>query len=161
MTDRFASLKGSNTFKRERPQNSPSSSLKTNSRFDSLSEDKPINRFASKRGNNKRFYKNRGDTRNNNVAPNIGKFTQVGTGEVYFTPQRKSDTIKQKRKKNNMKPIKKEEINEVEINNDADIALTLALAEKYQYFTESEEEEEEGGEEFYDHGSLTPNTGLV
>ena len=119
---------------------------KSYSRFDSLSDNKPGNRFASKKRNQKKFYKNREDNQNNNVSPNIGKFTQVGTGEVSFTPQYKCNTVKQKKKKEKLKEIKKDDINEVEINNDADIALTLALAEKYQYFTESEEEKSEEDE---------------
>lgn len=158
MTDRFASLKSNtNTFKKVRPNKTSLPSLKTNSRFDSLSEKKQGNRFASKKRNIKRRYNNKNEL-NSNISPNIGKFTQVGTGEVSFTPQYKcGNKDKKKKKVEKLKEIKKGDINEIEINNDADIALTLALAEKYQYFTESEEEDEEN----YDHDPLTPNTELV
>ena len=83
-----------NTFKRDNPRNR--NPPKNNSRFDSLDNKKSGNRFASKRRTNGRFNRNR-DTSYNSV-PNMGKFTQVGTGEVSFAPQHK--TKKKKEAKN-------------------------------------------------------------
>jgi len=168
MTDRFASLKNNqNTMNRfqTRPK-------KRNSRFDSLSSDKSTsNRFSSNtfkrrtfdKRNNRRNH-NR-DLSNNKVKPpnQIGKFTQVGTGEVAFTPQFQSKKMSQKERKKEMKQEKLKVINKKEdkedwdsLRDDDDIALTLAMAQQYQYYTESEEEEEE-----YDHDPLSPNTDLV
>jgi hypothetical protein len=140
MTDRFASLKSSNnTFKKDnsKKRNPPP---KNNTRFDSL-DDKPGNRFVCKKRTNRRFYRNR-DNSNNNVSPspNIGKFTQVGTGEVSFTPQYKNK-IKKDKKLKKLKEIKKEDNKMDDIMTAEERAFTLALAEQYQYYTESEEEE--------------------
>ena len=128
---------------------------KRNSRFDSLSSDKPTsNRFASNTFKRKPFDKrnqrqNRDVSNNKTTPPNqIGKFTQVGKGEVAFTPQFQSKKMSQKQRKNEMKKAKFKVIDKKEENddwdslqNDDDIAVTLAMAQQYQYYTESEEEE--------------------
>lgn len=167
MTDRFASLKNNqNTMNRfqTRPK-------KRNSRFDSLSSDNSTsNRFTSNTFKRKPF-DNRNNRRNHNrdlsnnkmAPPNqIGKFTQVGTGEVAFKPQFISKKISQKQRKKEMKQEKLKVIDKKQdtdnydlLHNDDDIALTLAMAQQYQYYTESEEEEE------YDHDPLLPDTDLV
>ena len=167
MTDRFASLKNNqNTMNRfqTRPK-------KRNSRFDSLSSDNSTsNRFASNtfkrkpldKRNNRRNH-NR-DLSNNKMAPpnQIGKFTQVGTGEVAFKPQFISKKKSQKQRKKEMKQEKLKVVDKKQdtdnydlLQNDDDIALTLAMAQQYQYYTESEEEEE------YEHDPLLPDTDLV
>ena len=51
--------------------------------------------------------------------------------------------------------FKKKEIDNVEMDEE-DWKITLALAEKYQYYTESEEEDEE-----YEHDPLLQDTDLV
>ena len=165
MSDRFNSFKPSkkNTFVGgNRPPK------KTTSRFDSLTDkNSNKNRFTSgnKFGRGKRqIRKSSRDYSNNKVESKIGKFTQVGTGEVSFTPQFKcgNNTQKQrkKEKKENLKVINKTEEEEDDWNslqNQEDIALTLAMAQQYQYYTESEEEEEEE----YEHDPLTPDTDLL
>ena len=164
MTDRFASLKSNNTFKKSNNKRRPPPPQKTNSRFDNLNE-KKSNRFSYKSKGRKRF-NNRRDNSNNTLPRNIGKFTQVGTGEVAFTPEYKcgkksQKEMKKERKKEKLKVINKNDEEEDDWNslqNQEDIALTLAMAQQYQYFTESEEEEE--GEE-YEHDPLTPDTDLV
>ena len=163
MTDRFASLKSNNTFKKSNNKRRPPPPQKTNSRFDNLNE-KKSNRFSYKSKGRKRF-NNRRDNSNNTLPRNIGKFTQVGTGEVAFTPEYKcgkksQKEMKKERKKEKFKVINKEEEEDDwnSLQNQQDIALTLAMAQQYQYFTESEEEEE--GEE-YEHDPLTPDTDLV
>ncbi len=158
MSDRFASLKGNQT-NMNKFQSKPK---KRNSRFDSLStENSTNNRFASNTFKRKPFNKrnnrrtNRRDVSNNKISPpnQIGKFTQVGTGEVSFIPQFQSKKMSQKEKKK----VKKEEKLKVldkkgdnddwnSLQTDDDIALTLAMAQQYQYYTESEEEEEENDE---------------
>jgi hypothetical protein len=159
MTDRFASLKTNNTFKKSNNKRRHPPQKQT-SRFDSLNE-KKSNRFSYKPKQNKKF-NNRRDNSNNTLPRNIGKFTQVGKGEVEFTPQFKSSKksqkeIKKERKKEKLKVInKKEEEDWESLQTEDDIALTLAMAQQYQYFTESEEEEEE-----YEHDPLTPDTDLV
>ena len=165
MTDRFASLKNNqNTMNRfqTRPK-------KRNSRFDSLSSDNSTsNRFTSNtfkrrtfdKRNNRRNH-NR-DLSNNKVKPpnQIGKFTQVGTGEVAFTPQHLSKKTSQKQRKKEMKQEKLKVIDKNEdkedwnsLQDDNDIALTLAMAQQYQYYTESEEEEEEEENEATDNSA--------
>jgi len=164
MTDRFASLKSSDntfkrdTFKKREPKNERFNNLDGNmqigndnkpyrpsGRFESLESEPPRNRFAYKKNTNKKFYRNR-DNSNNGVSQNMGKFTQVGTGEVYFTPQHKCGSVnkdkkeKDKKKKDNI--AKKDELDK-EQNTADDIALTLAMAEQYQYYTESEDEDGE------------------
>jgi hypothetical protein len=156
MSDRFASLKSNNAF--QKPNNKRAPPEKTNSRFDNLNE-KKSNRFSyrpkERTGfNNRRNGRRNGrrDASNNNVVLNrIGKFTQVGTGEVSFVPQLKCGKISQKnmkkeRKKEKLKVINKKEDDEdwKSLQTEEDIALTLAMAQKYQYVTESDEEEEEG-----------------
>jgi hypothetical protein len=167
MTDRFASLKSNNTFKKSNNKRAPPQ--KTNSRFDNLNE-KKSNRFSYKSKERRRFNNRRDNGRNNrrdnsnNLLPrSIGKFTQVGTGEVSFTPEFKcgkksQKEMKKERKKEKLKVInKKDEEDDWEsLQTEQDIALTLAMAQQYQYFTESEEEEEE-----YEHDPLTPDTNLV
>ena len=161
MTDRFASLKSNNTFKKSNNKRRPPPQKK-NSRFDNLNE-KKSNRFSYKQKSRKRF-NNRRDNSNNTLPRNIGKFTQVGRGEVAFTPQIKygnksQKEMKKERKQEKLKVIsKKEEEDWKSLQTKEDIALTLAMAEQYQYFTESEDEEEE---EEYNHDPLTPNTDLV
>ena len=168
MTDRFASLKSNNTFKKSNKRTPPQ---KTNSRFDNLNE-KKSNRFSYKSKERKRFNNrrdngrnNRRDNSNNSLPRHIGKFTQVGTGEVLFNPEFKcgkksQKEMKKERKKEKLKVINKKEEEEdwKSLQTEEDIALTLAMAQQYQYFTESEEEEE--GEE-YEHDPLTPDTDLV
>ena len=154
MTDRFASLKG----RKDNMNKFQSKPKKMNSRFDSLSSDNSTNnRFASNTFKKKPFNRrnqrrNNRDVSNNKTSlPNqIGKFTQVGTGEVTFAPQFQSKKMsQQERKKENkmtkLKVIDKKKDNDDwnSLQNDEDIALTLAMAQKYQYYTESEEEEEE------------------
>tara|TARA_B110000444_G_C18502163_1_gene438384 strand:+ start:216 stop:488 length:273 start_codon:yes stop_codon:yes gene_type:complete len=74
-----------------------------------------------------------------NFKPNL-----VCHGEVCFEPQLKK--IKQeKNKKEKLKPMRKKE--DIQEMTDEDLKLTLALAEKYQYVTESDEEEGEDGKE--------------
>ena len=161
MSDRFKSFKPSkkNTFV---GGNTPPK--KTTSRFDSLTDSNSNkNRFTS--GNftksNNKFGRGRRtikrstrDYSNNKVESRIGKFSQVGTGEVSFTPQFKCGKTTQKQrkkeKKENLKVINKTEEEEDDWNslqNQEDIALTLAMAQQYQYYTESEEEGGEEGEE--------------
>ena len=153
MTDRFASLKSNNTFKKSNKRTPPQ---KTNSRFDNLNE-KKSNRFSYKskdrRFNNHRNNgrNNRRDNPNNNLPGNIGKFTQVGTGEVSFIPQIRCVHNSQKDKKKERKMEKLKVINKKNededwdsLQTDEDIAVTLAMAQQYQYFTESDEEVEEG-----------------
>ena len=113
MSDRFASLKSNNTFKKSNDKRTPPPQ-KTNSRFDNLNE-KKSNRFSYKskdrRFNNRRDNRrdnridNRIDNRSNNFPGNIGKFTQVGTGEVSFVPQIKcgSNSQKDRKKEREMK----------------------------------------------------------
>lgn len=89
----------------------------------------------------------------------------VGRGEVSFTPQYKCGKLTQKQKKQERKQEKLKIINKKDeknddwksLQNEEDVALTIAMAEKYQYFTESEEEEEEE----YDHDPLLPDTNLI
>jgi len=121
-----------------------------NDRWKNLNDEKK-NVFHSRRNNRGRgrgrgrrfFGRNRVTPMNNdpNFKPNL-----VGRGEVSFTPQVKSvNKIQKNKKKDKLKPlIKKEEV-EDKISEE-ELKLTLALAEKYQYFTESEEEGEEGEE---------------
>ena len=159
MSDRFASLKSNNTFKKSNDKRTPPPQ-KTNSRFDNLNE-KKSNRFSYKskdrRFNNRRDNRrdnridNRIDNRSNNFPGNIGKFTQVGTGEVSFVPQIKCGSNSQKDRKKEremkkMKVINKKNKDEecYSLQTDEDIAVTLAMAQQYQYFTESDEEVEEG-----------------
>ena len=111
------------------------------------------------RGRGRRFFgRNRVTPMNNdpNFKPNI-----VGRGEVSFTPQVKPvNKIQKNKKKDKLKPlIKKEEV-EDKISEE-ELKLTLALAEKYQYFTESEEEEGEEEEEDEEYDPLTPSTHIV
>lgn len=155
MTDRFASLKNNqNTMNRfqTRPK-------KRNNRFDSLSSDNSTsNRFTSNTFKRKSFDKRNNrrnhnrDLSNNKVTPpnQIGKFTQVGTGEVAFTPQFQSKKMSQKQRKKEMKQEKLKVIDKKadekdwnSLQDDNDIALTLAMAQQYQYYTESEEEDNE------------------
>ena len=163
MSDRFKTFKPSNknTFV---GGNTPP--IKTTSRFDSLADsNSDKNRFKSSRPNNtnntgnftksNKFGRGRGrrslrDYSNNKVESRIGKFSQVGTGEVNFTPKFKcgKTTQKQRKKKRviNKKDEKEDDWNSLQ--NQEDIALTLAMAQQYQYYTESEEGEgEEGVEE--------------
>jgi len=161
MSDRFKTFKPSNknTFV---GGNTPP--IKTTSRFDSLADsNSDKNRFKSSRPNNtnntgnftksNKFGRGRRSLRdysNNKVESRIGKFSQVGTGEVNFTPKFKcgKTTQKQRKKKRviNKKDEKEDDWNSLQ--NQEDIALTLAMAQQYQYYTESEEGEgEEGVEE--------------
>jgi len=155
MTDRFASLKNNPTTNMNKFQSKP---IKRNSRFDSLSSvDTNNDRFASNTFKRKPFNRrnqrrnNRDISNNKTWAPNqIGKFSQVCTGEVVFTPQAKSKKMSQKERKNKRKQEKLKVLDKKEDNadwdalpSDADLAVTLAMAQQYQYFTESEEEEEE------------------
>lgn len=171
MSDRFKTFKPSNknTFV---GGNTPP--IKTTSRFDSLADsNSDKNRFKSSKPNNtnntgnftksNKFGRGRGrgrrslrDYSNNKVESRIGKFSQVGTGEVNFTPKFKCGKTtqkqrKKKREKEELKVINKKDEEEDDWNslqNQEDIALTLAMAQQYQYYTESEEgEEEEGVEE--------------
>ena len=75
-----------------------------------------------------------------NFKPNL-----VCRGEVTFEPQRMKKK-QEKNKKEKLKPFVKNE-DEVDKISEEELKLTLALAEKYQYFTESDEEEGEEGEE--------------
>ncbi len=155
MSDRFKSFKPTkkNTFVGGNPP-----PKKTTNRFDSLTENSNKNRFISGNKFNRGRRQIRRSTRdysNNKVESTIGKFSQVGTGEVSFTPQFKcgNNTQKQRkkdRKKDKLKVINKKDEEEDDWNslqNQEDIALTLAMAQQYQYYTESEEEEGEEGEE--------------
>ena len=154
MSDRFKSFKPSkkNTFVGGNPP-----PKKTTSRFDSLTDNNSNkNRFTSgnKFGRGRRpIRRSTRDYSNNKVESTIGKFTQVGTGEVSFTPQFKCGNTTQKQrkkeKKEKLKVINKKDEEEDDWNslqNQEDVALTLAMAQQYQYYTESEEEEEEGEE---------------
>jgi len=152
MSDRFKSFKPAkkNTFV---GGNHPPK--KTTSRFDSLTDNSNKNRFTSgnKFGRGRRqIRRSSRDYSNNKVETTIGKFSQVGTGEVSFTPQLKCENTTQKQRKKDRKEkfkvINKKDEEEDDWNslqNQEDIALTLAMAQQYQYYTESEEEEE--GEE--------------
>jgi len=129
MTDRFASLKISNTFKKN-DRDEP----RKNTRFDSLQSSTPCNRFVKNKRNNRRF--------DNNIAPHETIFTQVGTGEVVFTPQYKCCNQKKDKIKHQKKDKKKKEEDKKEDTMSAEErSLTLAMAEQYQYYTESDEEE--------------------
>ena len=164
MTDRFASLKSnSNTFKKSNNKWKPKQ--KKNTRFDSLNDKKSNNnRFSSKNNRVKRRQDKRKDVSNNTVPNQIGKFRQVGTGEVAFNPEfrtvkKSQKELKKERKKEKLKVINKKEEQDDDwksLQNQEDIALTLAMAQQYQYFTESEEEEEE-----YEHDPLLPDTDIV
>lgn len=162
MSDRFKSFKPSkkNTFVGGNPP-----PKKTTNRFDSLTENSNKNRFISgnkfSRGR-RQIKRSTRDYSNNKVESTIGKFTQVGTGEVSFTPQfkcgNKTQKQRKKEKKEKLKVINKKHEEEDDWNslqNQEDVALTLAMAQQYQYYTESEEEED------YEHDPLTPNTDLV
>ena len=157
MSDRFKSFKPpkKNTFVGGNPP-----PKKTTNRFDSLTENSNSNKNRFISGN--KFSRGRRQVRrstrdysNNKVESTIGKFTQVGTGEVSFTPQFKCGNNTQKQRKKEKKE-KKEKLNVINkkdeqeddwnsLQNQEDVALTLAMAQQYQYYTESEEEEE--GEE--------------
>tara|TARA_B000000441_G_C21625564_1_gene280258 strand:+ start:247 stop:732 length:486 start_codon:yes stop_codon:yes gene_type:complete len=160
MSDRFKSFKPpkKNTFVGGNPP-----PKKTTNRFDSLTENSNSNKNRFISGN--KFSRGRRQVRrstrdysNNKVESTIGKFTQVGTGEVSFTPQFKCGNNTQKQRKKEKKE-KKEKLNVINkkdeqeddwnsLQNQEDVALTLAMAQQYQYYTESEEEEEgEEGEE--------------
>ena len=173
MSDRFKSFKPSSNNNAFVSRNAPPK--KTTSRFDSLTDDNSNkNRFTSSKSGNmnntgnftksNKFGRGRGrgrgrrssrDYSNNKVESRIGKFSQVGTGEVSFTPQFKCAKTTQKQRKKNkelekLKVVNKKDKEENDWNslqNQEDIALTLAMAQKYQYYTESEEEGEEGEEE--------------
>tara|TARA_Y100000385_G_scaffold16134_1_gene16312 strand:- start:76 stop:606 length:531 start_codon:yes stop_codon:yes gene_type:complete len=162
MSDRFKSFKPSSNNNAFAQRNAPPK--KTTSRFDSLTDvNSNKNRFTSSKSGNKnntgnftksnKFGRGRRclrDYSNNKVESRIGKFSQVGTGEVSFTPQFKCGKTTQKQRKRDRKIDKLKVINKKEkdddwnsLENQEDIALTLAMAQKYQYYTESEEEEEE------------------
>ncbi len=121
------------------------------------------NVFQSRRNNNRRGGGGRGRGRRyfgrNRVTP-MNKDSNfkpdiIGHGEVSFMPQKKVQK-QQKRKISKVEPlVKKEE--DTKMTED-DLAITLAMAQKYQYFTESEEEEEE---EEYEHDPLLPDTDIV
>ena len=100
------------------------------------------NNYQPNSNNRNKFRRTKRDYNNSNeVKPVIGKFRQVGIGEVSFMPQLKKSNQENKKKENKLVPLKKKE--EEPVIDDDDIALTLAFAEKYQYITESEEEGEE------------------
>ena len=100
------------------------------------------NNYQSNSNNRNKFRRTKRDYNNSNeVKPVIGKFRQVGIGEVSFMPQLKKSKQEKKKKENKLVPFKKKE--EEPVMDDNDIALTLSFAEKYQYITESEEEGEE------------------
>jgi len=112
-----------------------------NNRWKNNSEKR--NAFQSKR-KNKRSYGRNKVAPDPNFKPNL-----VGRGEVSFVPQVQK-TKQQKKKKEILKPITKEEetVDDGYVQmTDEDLKLTLALAEKYQYITESDEEYDEDGEE--------------
>ncbi|HIF48726.1 MAG TPA: hypothetical protein EYQ68_02350 [Cytophagales bacterium] len=136
MTDRFASLKISNTFKKDLFKKNDRDDPKKNTRFDSLQSSTPSNRFVKNKRNNRRFGNNRDYS--NNIAPRETIFTQVGTGEVVFTPQYKCCNQKKDKIKHQKKDKKKIEEDTMSAE---ERALTLAMAEQYQYYTESDEEE--------------------
>ena len=167
MSDRFKSFKpSSNNNNAFVSRNTPP--MKTTSRFDSLTDNNNNkNRFTSGNSSkfNNKFGRGRGrdsgrgrrslhDYSNNKVESRIGKFSQVGTGEVSFTPQFKCEKTTQKQRKKNKELEKLKVVNKKDeedddwnsLQNQEDIALTLAMAQKYQYYTESEEEGEEGEE---------------
>ena len=124
----------------------------TNSRW-KMDDSEKKNMFQSGRGRGRRggrggrgrtwrgFGKNRRPIQTK-IDPNF-KPDIIGHGEVTFIPQKK---IAKQRKieKPKLKPLIKNE--EDEVINDEDLAITLAMAQKYQYVTESEEEGEEEDE---------------
>ena len=128
--NRFSVLK-ENTFKKKSTKNN----------FKKKDEKSSSNGFQKQSNNRNKFRRTKRQYNSNQeVKPVIGKFRQVGVGEVSFVPQVKKSKQEKKKKEKKLVPFKKEE--EESAMDEDDIALTLALAEKYQYITESEEEEE-------------------
>lgn len=134
-----------NNFKKDEKSSSNSYQPKSNSYQPKSNNYQPkSNSYQPKSNNRNKFRRTKRQYNNNQeVKPVIGKFRQVGVGEVSFIPQVKKSKQEKKKQEKKLVPFKKEEESPMD---DDDIALTLAFAEKYQYITESEEEGEEGEE---------------
>jgi hypothetical protein len=170
MSDRFACLKESTPSNKTNGGTRFNSNKNNNNRFKSnqFNQRKSHNRRNNDRRNNDRRNYRRDCSNNYQPQKKYSKMLEqgslVGRGEVSFTPEYKCGKQTQKERKQQRKQEKLKVINKKNekdndwksLQNDEDIALTMAMAEKYQYFTESEEEEED-----YEHDPLLPDTDLV
>lgn len=142
--------------------------LKANNRW-KKDENKSIeqgNAFKKKKYHqNRRFHQNRRRTENhvdNKKLEKIGEFNF----DIALQKSKKNKDKKNNKKNNKLNNLSKDNKNRIDFKkeeedykmDEEDWKITLAMAEKYQYYTESDEEEEE---EEYEHDPLLTQTDLV
>jgi len=154
MNNRFESLKPKkvNSFMQQEKYNDrwKKTETETNDRWKKTeTETNDKTPYKSKSYKPRNAYNRYNNKRRPGIQPET-KFEKIGNFNFDLALQNsknKQKKIKAKKEKEKKKEVSniviKEDINEILRNDEADIALTLAMAEKYQYYTESEEEEEE------------------
>ena len=170
--NRFSSLKSDDSSKNrfksnqkyQKYQNTRDSSnnyvppnLKINDRWkkENFSSNESRNTFKKKRfQNNRHFQQNRRGQQNhqldNNKFQKLGQFNlDIALKKSQLKNQENKKERKEKKKekkKEKLQYLSKDHKNCIDFNNEEDsddLAITLALAEQYQYYTESEEDDEE------------------